>query len=144
LLILGWEPTFNEQIISQHDPIRFIYVKNLNGHLAGERFSHEHRAFPVKVAMPILLARIKERVNSALQKAGKVSSLGPVAPGASIAEPVGIVRTAMLPGDNVFDMKRQEIRIILMQAAVLTALSRSRANECSQRCIHLKTLGLAQ
>jgi len=40
-----------------------------------------------------------------------------------------IVATSVLPGDDVLDMKREKVEIVLVNAAILTAVSSTPSNE---------------
>jgi hypothetical protein len=114
--LFRWETAFEQQILAQHYARRIVDVKELNCHDAGFGFANQSGSLPAKMAGPLLFSRIEQPVEFAIQESGHIWSFGPVAFGTGKTELIGIVGAKMLLGDDVLDMKCQEIRFSLMLA----------------------------
>lgn len=82
---------------------------------------------------PEILARIEEPHELAIHDRRKICSLGKVAPVARLAKVVGVVGTAMLPGDDVLDVKRYKRQLALAHPAIFTAVSSTFADDAAER-----------
>jgi hypothetical protein len=79
---------------------------------------------------------MEKRIELAPDKAGEVRPLRPVAFGTGQAQVVGVVPAAVLLRDDVFDVERQEIRVVLVKAAVFSAAVRPPPDESAASIIH--------
>ena len=73
-----------------------------------------------EVHVPVMGARMKRHHKFTANQSRQVCSFVQIAPVACHTEFGLMVRTTMLPGNDVFDMERQERLIVLMKAAVFT------------------------
>jgi hypothetical protein len=83
-----------------------------------------------------LFSRIEKGIEFAAEKACKIGPLGPVAFGAGKAKDVWIVGPAMLPGDDVLNVERQEIGVFLVQPAVFTTTAGPLPDEGPESGVH--------
>src|SRR5262245_17936888 len=134
--IVRRKATVNLQVLAQHDPRRFVDVQYLDGDLARLGLANERGVFPAEMAHPVLLSGIEQWIELSREKAGEVWPLCPVAFRAGVTECVRIVGAAMLHGDDVLNMKGQEVVVVFVQAAVLTAAAGPLANEGPESGVH--------
>jgi hypothetical protein len=71
-----------------------------------------------------------------LGNAGEIRSFLVVTEMASKSKVIQVVRTVMLPGDDVFNVKGEVGVIALMDPAILTAISSTLVHECSGLVVH--------
>src|SRR5438093_1501071 len=80
--------------------------------------AHQYWAVPAKMALPILLAGVKQRHDLAQHAAGQIRSLCQVATLTTPGEVGMIVFSRVLLGNDVFDVKGVRI-VVLVDAAIL-------------------------
>src|SRR5262249_21708554 len=101
----------------------------------------EERAVPLEVSCPAVAARIEQPAEPAGERVGAryVRPLVPIAATAAERQVPRLSRPAVLPGDNVDDGE-SDTGSRLWQAAVLTGITRPRADLLGERSIHGATL----
>ena len=85
-----------------------------------------------------------EGIELAAEKARQIRSLGPVAFSARKTQDVRIVGPAVLLTDDVIDVETQEIRVILVQAAVFAAMACPLPDESPESGLHHSAFELAR
>jgi len=86
----------------------------LHGDDGGFGLSDKRGGFPAEVAFPILPARMKQRDEFPRQQPGQIRAFGPVTFRTGETKIIGIVGSAVLPGDDVFDVKSLVLVLFLM------------------------------
>jgi hypothetical protein len=107
-------------------------------------FGYQNCLVPVEMSGPRLFAGIEQTIKLATAKTRQIGALGPITLRARKAKRVSRVRTAMLFGNYVLDVKRKEIGIFFMKMAVLTAMAGALTNESLQGGIHYSREELAK
>jgi hypothetical protein len=122
-------------LIAEADARLQVDGENADRHDAGWGFADEHRLIPFEVIAPNLRSRVEERVNRAVEIAREVRALVEVALGAGQAEVVGLIRAAVLSGDDVFDVKGEE-GVVAVKAAVFAPVFGASPNQSPQSGRH--------
>ena len=88
--------------------------------------------------MPALAAGIEKHHNAAANgvAAAQVARLGKVAVMARPGERPRVVRAAVLPGQDVLDVKGEQRQVIFMETAILAALLGAQAHQRADRFLH--------
>jgi hypothetical protein len=91
------------------------------------------------VAFPPLPPRVEEKRDPALQwiESTEVARFREIAVVARPGEIVKRVLTAVLPGDNVFEVEWKQREVVFAQAAILTALCGAGTDKRSRRAFHV-------
>ena len=133
---LGRKPPFKRQVLAQCHPRRVVDVEHLHGPGSGPGRADQERVLPAEVPVPLLRARVEQRIQLAAESSGQIWPLGPIAFRARPTKRVRVVLPAVLLGDHMLDMEGEEIVIVFVQAAVLTAAARPLPDEGPERGIH--------
>lgn len=110
-----------------------IEDKNFNGRAPDSGAADNEDAIPTKVSRPSMPTRVEElrQLSSLGIITGDIASLMQVAIDASKGKAAELVSAAMLLGPHVFNVKTCVGRLILVQAAVFTAVAGSVAHGIS-------------
>src|SRR6267143_2851481 len=111
--------------------MRLIDVQYRDSRPTADGQAEQARPVPEEVALPALAARIEEHDDTSGLgvTATQVAGFREVAVVARPCEHVGIVSAPMFLGENVLDVERKERKIVLMQSAILAALSGARTDQ---------------
>jgi len=107
--------------LAQQYPHRVVDIEHLHGDNPGTRLSHEQRTVPLKMARPRLTPRVKEGDDFPLKESGEVCAFRGVALRTCQAKVLRVVAAAVLPRNDVLNVKRQEVGIVLMNPTVLAS-----------------------
>ncbi len=137
-MLLWRERVSLNQSLAQSDAVSMVDLQDFDGRAADRRSTDQNWPVPTKVVGPIVLAGVEETHDSA--GAGiDASEVRTFAGVAMVATPGPIrccVRAPVLTGDDVFNVKRQVRFIILMDAAILTAVASPLPNDGAQGTFH--------
>ena len=129
--LLRRKDSFCNECLSLCDVVGVIDRQTTYSSPAGCCIADEQRALPLEVVRPSVGAWVEQFDSSArhVVSARQVRSFLQIAMLATPAEVRWVVVTAVLFGDNVIDMKRQEWLQLVGQPAILTLVVCSFANE---------------
>ena len=130
---------------SARDPAEFasivvIHVEQFGGATSDQSQSDYPVAFHGEMFAPFMRTRMKQGDELTVHVRGQIRSLVKVAPMARERKIGLVVRAAMLPGDDVFDVESDERQFVLMASAVFTAVPRAVTDEAAERSINRHTL----
>ena len=120
--------------------IIIVHVEQLDGAPSDRSQSDDPILFHREVFVPTLRARMKQRDELTVDVRGQVRSLVKIAPMARETKIGLVVRAAMLFRNNVFDVERDERQLVLMAAAVFTAVLRTVADETAKSGVDRHTI----
>jgi hypothetical protein len=141
--MLPGEATFKQQVLPQHDPRSVVHIQQLDRDDARLGLADERCALPNEMAFPILLPRMEQCEESAVDQPCQVRPLGPVAFRTGQTEVLRIVGAAVLHGDDVLDVKRLELILVLVKQAVFAAAASPLPDKGSERIVHHSPLDAA-
>lgn len=118
--------------LPDREPRGIIDVQDIDGDLASARLSDQKSTAPTEVTVPDLPSRMEQRHDSALQQSRQIRSLGSIAFRAREAKVLRLIAATMLPGNDVLDMEREEVKVVLMDSAVFAAPTSPPPNERSR------------
>jgi hypothetical protein len=86
--------------------------------------------------LPSLRPRVEQAVYPPIDQSGEVRALGPVTVRTRQAQIILVVRPTVLLGDDVFDVKSEKVRIVLMDPAVLAPAAGAAPDEIMKGGVH--------
>jgi len=82
--------------------------------------------------LPFLLARVEQRHCFVADSTRKIRTFGAIALVAGQREVTWPIGAVVLPGDDMFDVERQQRIVVLMNPAVLTPIASAPPNQASK------------
>jgi hypothetical protein len=136
-VLCRWENAFIDDRQAQRNCLRVVKTKYRNRASAYRRPTDQYGPSPSKTSLPLMAPGMEElnELSSPWIKPANVRPFEAVAVEASQGEVLGNGPSAVLLGDDVVDLERQQ-RIQLRQPAVFTAQTRPLPNELDKLRVH--------
>jgi hypothetical protein len=135
-LVGWWEASFVAKALADVRAPGCIHVQDLDGDFATSGLSDKYAALIAKVTLPDLSPWVEKRNDLAVKHSRQIGSLGGIALWTRETQIDLFIAPAMLTGNDVLDMKREEVEIVLMNATILTAGVGAAPHELSCRDVN--------
>lgn len=128
----------SRQLPSHVDSFGHVEPEKVCRGFAGRCEASDFRVDEFKVFLPALRPRIEKHLDSARFRINRchIRTFVPVAVWTRQGKIRGLLRTAMLPRGNVFDVEANSGHYRLRQTTVLTCVEGAVTNKLPDRCVH--------
>jgi hypothetical protein len=118
------------KVLPDHDPGRVIHVQDVNRHFAHTRLANQEGTPPSEMTTPDLPPRVEEADDFSMEQSRQVRALGSIAFPAGETKVVRTIAAAVLPGNDVLDVKGVVIEVVLVNLAVLATVPGAPPHQC--------------
>ena len=132
-----WKPTRGDQVSPQLQAVRHVQVEHLDGRTTDTSTADEPGPAPAEMPFPLLPPRVEQRHDHSRFRfpACQIGAFGEITVLAAQGEVGGVIVPAVLLGNDVLDVEREEV-IVLMHQTVFAPVVCPRPDQPARGGVH--------